>query len=69
MDFSTLLIITFLAIIILALAISGHNNDQYHATAISADDFQRLYEQLNHPPVFQKRMLFINFLIIPHQGD
>ena len=68
MDHSTVLIISFLAIIIFTLAIIGHNNDQYRATSISADDFQRLYEQLNQPPVFQKRLFFITFLVIPYQG-
>ena len=68
MGIAETVIIALLIVIVLTLAIMGHNNDQYHATAISKDDFIRLYEQLQNPPVFQKKIFFITFLVMPHQG-
>lgn len=68
MDIFQIISIALLVVIVLTLAIMGHNNDQYHATAISATDFINLYEQLQQPPVFQKKLFFITFLVIPHQG-
>jgi len=68
MEISLLIIIALLVVIVLTLAIMGHNNDQYHATAISSEDFIRLFEQLEQPPVFQKKIFFITFLVIAHEG-
>ncbi|MCK5835251.1 MAG: hypothetical protein KAG98_05935 [Lentisphaeria bacterium] len=68
MEILLVMIIALLVVIVLTLAIMGHNNDQYHATAISAEDFIRLFDQLGNPPVFQKKIFFITFLVIPHNG-
>ena len=68
MEISLIIIIALLTVIVLTLAIMGHNNDQYHATALSAEDFIRLFDQLDNPPIFQKKIFFITFLVIAHHG-
>ncbi len=62
------IIIALLTLVVITLVISAHNNDQYHATAISATDFVRLYHNLGNAQVFHKKLFFISFLVIPHNG-
>ena len=57
-----------LLILTISVVIIGHNNDQYQATQISSEEFIQLYNQLNQPPVFRKRLFFRNYLVLVHQG-
>lgn len=63
-----MVIIFLLTAILCAIAVIGNNNDHYSGTAISKDEFLRLYELLDQPPVFRKKLFFKLFLVIVHEG-
>jgi hypothetical protein len=68
MTIDIMIIIFLLTAILCAVTILGNNNDHYSGSSLSKEEFLRLYDSLNQPPVFQKTLFFRSYLVIVHQG-